>query len=129
MKKILLIGLLICILVAAVAFVGLGLTPRTDVYLTDYAVSEDGSQIEMTVAIASSMGYTRGFRSKQGGFNEYVTFYSTFGGFNSPIGAKNKFVLELDSVNCDEVYFYHGDGGYTLVLKKNAQTNQWEFAK
>ena len=118
--------LLVCFLILAATFVGLGCVPRNDVFLEDYTVSQDGSQVEMRVGVASSMGYTRGFRSKQGGFNEYVTFYSAFGGFNSRIGAKNTFVLEIDGINCDEVYFYHGGGGYTLVLRKNQETGQWE---
>ena len=124
MKKIFLI-LLVLLLLAAAWFAGTGFTKRTDVFLTAYSVSEDGSRIHMQVGIASSMGYTRSFRAKQGGFNQYVTFYNTFGGLNSKIGAKNSFVLEIDPMNCDEIYFYHGDGGYTLVLKKDTSTGQW----
>ena len=125
MKKIILVIAIILLLTLAV-FIGLGFVPRTDVFLADYEVSPDGSRIEMQVGVASSMGYTRAFRSKQGGFNEYVTFYPAFGGFNSKIGAKNTFVLEIDAVNCDEIYFYHGDGGYTPVLQKEPTTGQWK---
>lgn len=126
MIKKLLIILLVCLLIFAAVFIGLGFVPRTDVFLVDYTVSQDGSQIELQVAVASSMGYTRAFRSKQGGFNEYVTFYSAFGGFNSKIGARSSFVLDVDAINCDEIYFYHGNGGYQLVLQKNPETNVWE---
>ena len=125
MKKVAL-GILAMVLCGFAAFIALGFVPKTDVFLSDFAVSQDGSQIEMQVGVASSMGYTRGFRSKQGGFNEYLTFYSAFGGFNSSVCAKNRFVLEIDSQNCDEIYFYHGGGGYKLVLQKNPQSGEWE---
>lgn len=125
MKKIILVIAIILLLALAV-FIGLGFVPRTDVFLADYEVSPDGSRIEMQVGVASSMGYTRAFRSKQGGFNEYVTFYSAFGGFNSKVGARNTFTLEIDALNCDEIYFYHGGGGYQLVLQKDSVTGQWE---
>ena len=118
-------ALLVCVLIAAAIIIGLGFVPRTDVFLADYEVSRDGNQVEIRVGIASSMGYTRGFRARQGGFNEYLTFYSAFGGFNSKMGAKDTFILNVDAINCDEIYFYHGDGGYTLVLQKDPLTGQW----
>ena len=118
---------LICVaLLACALFVGSGFYPREDVYLADFDVSSDGSQIEMTVGVASSAGYTRGFRAEQGGFNAYVTFHSAFGGPNGKLGAKNVFVLDIDAVNCDEIYFYNGGGGYKRVLQKNPLTAQWE---
>ena len=55
-------------------------------------------------------------------------FYSTFGGLNSSLGAKNEFVLELDE-NDTEIFFYRGKGGYDLVLEKNRQTGIWEAVK
>jgi len=125
MKKKLLIALLVCLLIFAAVFVTLGFIPRTDVFLAEYKVSQDGTQIEMKVCVASSMGYIRSFHSRQGGFNEYVTFYSAFGGFNSKVGAKDTFILNVDAINCDEIYFYHGNGGYMLVLQKDPLTGQW----
>ena len=117
---------LVCaVLLACMIFACSGFNPREDVYLADYTVSADGTQITMCVGVASSMGYTRGYRAKMGGFNQYLTFYTAFGGFNSSLGARDTFNLEIDPVNCDEVYFYHGGGGYTLVLQKDPLTGQW----
>ena len=118
--------LLICVVFLGAVFFGMALSPRTDVFLQDYSISDDGCRVEMVVGISSSMGYTRGFRVKQGGFNSYLTFYPTFGGFNSKIGAKNTFVLEIDEANCDEIYFYQGNGGYRPVLQKDPLSGQWE---
>ncbi len=122
-KKIAIILTLIIAIVLAI-FIATGFKKRTDVVITDYSVSEDGTKIKLNVAVSSSMGYTRSLKIKQGGDNKYITFYSTFGGFNSKIGAKNTFEIEVDSM-CSKIYFYKSDGGYNLVLEKDKTTNKW----
>ena len=105
--------------------IGTGFTKRTDVILTDYSVSEDGAEIILKTSVASSMGYIRGFKNDGGGVKpHYLTFYATFGGLNSTFGAKNEFVLEVDEDD-SEIYFNRTDGGYELVLQKDAQTGVW----
>ena len=113
--------------VLMVSFViGTGFTKRTDVILTDYSVSEDGAEIILKTSVASSAGYIRGFKNDGGGVKpHYLTFYATFGGLNSTFGAKNEFVLEVDEDD-SEIYFNRTDGGYELVLQKDAQTGVWE---
>ena len=54
-----------------------------------------------------------------------MKFYSAWGGFNSSIGAKQEFVLELTPEDT-EIYVYHGDGGYELALKKDVTSGEWE---
>lgn len=112
--------------VLMVSFViGTGFTKQTDVILTDYSVSEDGTKIILKTSAASSMGYIRGFKNDGGGVKpHYLTFYATFGGLNSTFGAKNEFVLEVDEDD-SEIYFNRTDGGYELVLQKDAQTGVW----
>ncbi len=112
--------------VLLVSFViGTGFTKRTDVILTDYSVSEDGAEIILKTSVASSAGYIRGFKNDGGGVKpHYLTFYATFGGPNSTFGAKNEFVLEVDEDD-SEIYFNRTDGGYELVLQKDAQTGVW----
>ena len=112
--------------VLMVSFViGTGFTKRTDVILTDYSVSEDGAEIILKTSVASSAGYIRGFKNDGGGVKpHYLTFYTTFGGPNSTFGAKNEFVLEVDEDD-SEIYFNRTDGGYELVLQKDAQTGVW----
>ena len=125
MKKFRWMFLIGAFLLACSVFAGSGFNPREDVYLADYSVSADGTQIKMRVGVASSMGYTRSSRAHLGGFNQYLKFYTPFGGFNSSLGDRDTFVLEIDPVNCDEIYFYHGDGGYTMVLQKDPLNGQW----
>lgn len=100
---------------------------RTDVYLRNYFISEDGNTMTLDVSVVSSMGYIRSIKVKQGGDNKYITFYSTFG-LNSTLGAKSKFEIEINPY-CDEIYFYKGDGGYKLVLEKDRDTNEWSEVK
>lgn len=122
-KKILLISLLI-ISVLGILFIKTGFTKQTDVYLDDYTISEDGGILTLKTSIASSIGYTRTLKVKHGGDNLYITFYPTFG-LNNPIGSKNTFPIEITPLN-EAIYFYSGNGGYKLILKKNPLTNHWD---
>ncbi|MDR7855887.1 hypothetical protein [Tissierella sp.] len=125
MKKKSIIILVFVILVAVAWIIGSGFIKRKNVYLVDYSLSEDGSEITLQVGVAGSMGYVRDFLNDT---NETeimeMQFYSAFGGFNSSIGAKNEFVILLNS-ECREIYFYHNDG-FDLVLQKNQNTGEWE---
>ena len=56
---------IVCVLAAAF-LIGTGLQKRTDVLLTDYSVTEDGTVIRLDVQVASSMGYVRGFKNDDG---------------------------------------------------------------
>ncbi len=125
MKKFLIIAAACVLLLAAAYLLGIGLTERTDVGLTDYSVSENGDTITLEYHVASSMGYTRGCRAEGGGLRPYyLTFYSTFGGLNSSCGANNSIVLPLSEDDC-EIYF-NRSGGFELVLQKNPETGEWE---
>lgn len=107
-----------------------GFSVQTSVYITDdFSISEDGSQIQFTVGVGSSMGYIRGYKDEGGGVEpHYLKFYSAWGGFNSAIGAKSEFVLQL-SPDDTEIYVYHGDRGYDLALEKNEETGEWHRVK
>lgn len=127
-KKILIIVIAIIFFILALIFISTGFKKRTDVVLNNYSISEDGTKMKLDIVISSSVGYSRDIKVKQGGDNKYITFYSTYGFINSKLGAKNEFEIELNP-SCSEIYFYKGDGGYTLVLQKNEVSNQWERVK
>ena len=123
-KKIIAVITIICILIGGF-LVGTGFQKRTDVVLFDYAVSEDGTAITMNVGVPTSVGYIRGFKDNGGGVKpHYLTFYSTFGGINSSLGAKSTYVLEI-SPDDTEIYFNCTGGGYEIVLEKDEETGQW----
>jgi len=125
-KKILIILLAVVIVLSALYFVGTGFMERTDVYLGEYSVSKDGTVLTFYAGVMSSMGYIRAYKDEGGGVKDhYLTFYSTFGGLNSSLGAKNDFTLELDEDD-SEIYFKRGNHSYKLVLVKNLETGVWE---
>ncbi|MGN0335789.1 MAG: immunoglobulin-like domain-containing protein [Lachnospiraceae bacterium] len=125
MKKKIIAVISVMVVLISIFLVGTGFQKRTDAVLVDYSVSEDGTEITLNVGIPTSMGYIRGFKDNGGGVKpHYLTFYSTFGGINSPIGAKNSFILELASDDT-EIYFNRPDKGFELVLVKDEETGQW----
>ena len=90
-----------------------GFAVQTSAYITDdFSVSEDGSEMRFSVGVKP----------------HYLKFYSAWGGFNSSIGAKNEFVLQL-SPDDTEIYVYHGDGGYEMALEKIIETGEWHRKK
>lgn len=118
-------NIIICIIVVAIILVGLFLASggsRTDVFLKDYEISQDGKTMTLKVGVSSSAGYIRKMKRTSGSTNYYYTFYSTFG-INSKAGAKDTFEIELDQ-NVDEIYFYTGGKGYKKVLEKN-DNGEW----
>ena len=127
MKKKVIIIILAALCIVFFGIVASGFTIQTSIYITDdFVVSEDGSEITFKVGVASSMGYVRDYKDEGGGVKpHYLKFYSAWGGFNSSIGAKQEFVLELAPEDT-EIYVYHGDGGYELTLKRDVTSGGWE---
>ena len=126
-KKNVIIFLVVIFTFIILVFFG-GLKKRTDVALIDYSVIEEGKRMKLYVGITSSVVYLRKLKVKQVGDNEYITFYSTFGFFNSKLGAKNEYEIKLNQ-SCNQIYFYKGDGEYELFLQKDEITNEWKIVK
>jgi len=125
MKRVIVI-ISIIILLILILFIGTGLTKNPNVVIREYSVNEDGSELNFTVGMPFSIGYTRGYKNKGGGVkSHYLNFYNTFGVINSSWGAKFDYVLALDEDDT-EIYFNRTDGGYELVLQKNEETGEWE---
>lgn len=102
-----------------------GFSERTDVLLTDYSLSEDGTELRFSILIPASMGYVRGFSDENSGEHRLLTFYSTFGGLNSSCGAKSEFLLKLDADDT-AIRFCRPDGQYETVLYRDAQSGEWK---
>lgn len=126
-KKFLTVLLTFLIGVAAgILFVTPGFQKRTDVYLQDFSVSEDGSVITVRTFPIGSMGFIRAMETKQTGNEIHCSFYGCFGGLNSSIGAKNRFEIKLEGLvgSAESIYF---DRAYSdqLVLERDADTGVW----
>lgn len=126
MKKKLIIAFSILILIL-IYVVSTGFAEKTDVVLMDYSVSDD--ETEMTMTVGASEGYIRNYNDVGGGIKpHYITFYSTYGGLKSSIGAIKQIQLELGKDDT-EIYFKRSDGGYELILHKDEESGQWIIAE
>lgn len=123
MKKCMLI-LAVLIIVVGALFVASGFAKRTDVCLTDFSVSEDGSTIAIKTSLSGSMGYIREIKTEKVDEAIYCSFYSTFGGLNSNIGAKNSFEIKLNDSSA-KIYFDRGEESDILMLERDTETNVW----
>ncbi len=124
-RKTILIGVAIILLCIFVYFIGSGFTVRNDVALLNYKVNEAGTEVTLYTTMLSSMGHVRGFKDEGGGVKpHYLKFYQTFGGINSTWGAKGEYTLPLGKDDT-EIYFSRPDGGYALILQKDAKTGEW----
>lgn len=115
-KKTLIISIIVVALIVIGFFIASG-GARTDVFLKDFELSQDGETMTLKVGVSSSAGYVRKMKRTSGSMNYYFTFYSTFG-INSRLGAKDTFTIDIDN-NVDEIYFYTGGKGYKKVLELN----------
>lgn len=123
-KKIIII--IILILIIGLILYILESNKRTDVYLGDFIISQDGKTMTLKVGVSSSAGYIRKMTCKTKNKNKYCTFYKTFG-INSKKGSKNTFTIEI-AKNEKEIYFYRGNKEYQKVLELN-QNNEWIIVK
>ena len=128
MKKFLPVFLALLIGAAlGILFVLPGFQKRTDVYLQDFSVSEDGSVITVQTFPIGSMGFIRAMEAKQIGDEIHCSFYRTFGGLNSRLGAKTTFEIRLDHPT-ERIYFDRGTSFDQLVLERDADTGAWASA-
>lgn len=116
--------IILIFIVAGILFVSSGFETRTDVYLQDFSVSEDGSVITIRTLLSGSMGYIRAIKTEKVNDAIYCSFYCAFGGFNSSIGSKNRFEIKLDA-SCTKIYFDRGTEADDLVLEKDTAANIW----
>ena len=120
------IPLLLAFLIGAAAgilFITPGFQKRTDVYLQDFSVSEDGSVVTLQTFTIGSMGYIRAMETKQVHNEIHCSFYRTFGGLNSRLGAEDTFEIQLDD-SIEQIYLNRA-GLDQLVLERDAETGEW----
>lgn len=117
--------LLLFVIVLLAWFIAPGFSVRKDVYLEDYAVPLGQNEMTITVGVAGSAGYTRAVKNVSSDPKVMkLQFYSAFGGVNGSVGETHVFVLYF-AAECEEIHFLQGDA-FAQVLKKDAETGQWE---
>lgn len=108
---------------AGILFVLPGFQKRTDVFLSDFSVSEDGTVITIQTFSLGSTGFIRAMETKQFGDEIHCSFYRAFGGLNSSLGAEYIFEVQVDD-SAESIYFDRGNSDF-LVLERDAETGVW----
>ena len=118
LSRIILIALAVIVVLSAAYLVAPGFAKMGNVYITDFRVSEDGSEMTITVGVSTSIGYVRKVSvHQQHGGKLYLDCYSAFGGINGSWGAKNEYTIQLDD-DTEMIALYRSPNCYDPVLKK-----------
>ena len=109
---------------------------KNDVVLVNYSTVESENKMTLIISVADSIGYARDLSVKDNGKDKYITFYSTYP-LLSRYG-KSEYEIDLDQ-DCENIYFNRGNRNfgstfknykgerYSLVLKKDKETNEWSI--
>lgn len=123
-KKVAVITLAIVVALAAFYVIAPGFTKQGNVYIADYSVSEDSTEMNINVGVSTSIGYVRKIAEhQQHGGKLYLDSYSAFGGINGSWGAKNKYNIQIDE-DTTMIALYRSADCYETVLEKD-ENGEW----
>ena len=123
--RITIIALAVVIALTAIYLFAPGITKMGNAYVADFSVSEDGSEMTITVGVSTSIGYVRKVSvHQQHGGKLYLDCYSAFGGINGSWGAKNEYTIQLDE-DTEMIALYRSTNCYDPVLEKDAN-GEWQ---
>ena len=127
-KKNLVLVLAVIVALAALYVIAPGFSKQGNVYITDYSVSEDGTEMTIAVGVSTSIGYVRNIsQHQQHGGKIYLDCYSAFGGINGSLGAKSEYTIQLDE-DTETIAIYRSENCYDPVLEKDENGN-WQYAE
>ena len=106
--------------VLCVYVLGSGFMRNGSVFISDFSVSPDGTEMTVTVGVAASAGFVRkaAIRQQEDG-KLYLDFYYAFGGVNGSLGAKQQFTVPLEE-DTALVAIHRNSDCYEEVLTKDA---------
>ena len=123
-KKVAVITLAIVVALAAFYVIAPGFTKQGNVYIADYSVSEDSTEMNINVGVSTSIGYVRKIAEhQQHGGKLYLDCYSAFGGINGSWGAKNEYNIQIDE-DTTMIALYRSADCYETVLEKD-ENGEW----
>lgn len=123
--RIAIIALAVIIALMTMYLVVPGFTKMGNVFIVDFSVSEDGSEMTVTVGVSSSIGYVRKVSEhQQQGGKLYLDCYSAFGGINGSWGAKSEYTIQIDE-DTEMIALYRSADCYDPVLEKDAN-GEWQ---
>ena len=126
-KKVLLCAVATAVLLFGVYMILPGFTRLTSVYISDYSLSDDGSEMTINVSVTSSVGFVRKVAVHQQESGKLcLDCYAAFGGINGSIGAKSEHTVKLDK-DTEVIALYKNNNCYEEVLRKDENGN-WQRA-
>lgn len=125
LKKIIISFVVLIVTFLGIYFIGSGLMRMPSVYIDDYALSADGTEMTVRVSVTASVGYVRkiAVHQQQGG-RLYLDCYAGFGGINGSIGARSEYTIPL-AADTEVIALYRNNNCYAEVLKK-AEDGSWQ---
>ena len=98
----------------------------SQVYISDYEVSKDGTQMTIRVGVPTSIGYTRKISTTQKPDGTLcLDVYAAFGGINGSIGAKSEFIVPLKD-ETSVIAIYRSKDYYDPVIRKS-ENGEWQL--
>ena len=127
-KKTVIMILAIMIALAVLYLIAPGFSKQGSAFIADFSVSEDGTEMTITVGVATSAGYIRKVSEyQQHGGKLYLDCYSAFGGINGSWGAKKKYTIKLNE-DTEMIAIYRSVNCYDTVLEKDEDGN-WQYTE
>ena len=128
-KKTTIIMILAIIIALAVLYlIAPGFSKQGSAFITNFSVSEDGTEMTINIGVATSVGYVRKVSEyQQHGGKLYLDCYSAFGGINGSWGAKNEYTIKLNE-DTKIIAIYRSSNCYDTVLEKG-EDGKWQYAK
>lgn len=124
------IGIVLCsiLTLCMLYFIGSGFTKCGSAFIKDYTVSDDGTEMNITVGVGSSVGYIRKVtvHSQKDG-KLCLDCISAFGGINGSLGAKSDYVISLDN-DTHTISMYRNGSSYEAVLERD-DLGEWDRVK
>ena len=125
MKKGIAIVAAVIIALAAVYVVGSGFLKIPSAYISDFTVSDDGSEMTVHVGVGSSVGFVRKVAvHQQEGGKLYLDCCAAFGGVNGSLGAKSEYTVKLNE-DTEMIALYRSTDCYEEVLRKD-ENGDWQ---
>ncbi len=126
-RKTILVVVLLLLAILVLTFIFTGFSKRTDVVLLGFTEKNE-DEIEIKTTLAGSMGFIRDISTIKSGDRLYCSFYCTFGGLDSDLGAKDSFVITADK-EINKIYFSRPEGKDILVFFRDSEGSWTENRK
>ena len=127
-KKSVIIVLTVIVALTILLVIAPGFSKQGNANITNFSVSEDGTEMTIIVTTSTSVGYVRKvFEHHQHGGKLYLDCYSAFGGINGSWGAKNEYTIQLNE-DTELIAIYRSANCYDAVLEKD-ENRGWQFIK